>query len=150
VSAPRAGRRWRWGVYLVLVAALGFFLLPVYLVVVTALKHPAGIRLATAWQLPEVWYWESFVVAWEAFAPKLRNSLVLAVSATVVSAMLGSMNGYVLSKWRFRGADLVFPLMLFIISPLAHSFCHVTKSSPSSSSHSESSLNFIYLPRLER
>jgi glucose/mannose transport system permease protein len=35
------------------------------------------------------------------------------VPATLISAMLGSMNGYVLAKWKFRGADLLFPLILF-------------------------------------
>jgi len=99
--------------YALLLLATMFFLGPVYLVVVTALKEPAAIRLATAWQLPETWHWQSFVVAWEAFAPKLRNSLVLAVTATSISALLGSMNGYILSKWRFRGANVIFPLMLF-------------------------------------
>lgn len=103
----------RWLTYLLLILATVFFLGPVYLVVVTALKEPAAIRLATAWQLPENWHWQSFVVAWEAFAPGLRNSLVLAVTATVVSALLGSLNGYVLSKWRFPGDTIVFPLMLF-------------------------------------
>ena len=99
--------------YALLLLATMFFLGPVYLVVVTALKEPAAIRLATAWHLPEQWHWQSFVIAWEAFAPKLRNSMVLAVSATVLSALLGSMNGYILSKWRFRGANVLFPLMLF-------------------------------------
>ncbi|CAN5819936.1 carbohydrate ABC transporter permease [soil metagenome] len=103
----------RWIVYLVLVLGALFFLLPVYLVVVTAFKAPADIRLATAWHLPETWHPQSFVIAWEAFAPKLRNSMVLAVSATAIAAVLGSLNGYVLSKWRFRGANVIFPLMLF-------------------------------------
>jgi len=103
----------RWLTYLLLMLATVFFLGPVYLVVVTALKEPAVIRLSTAWQLPEVWHWQSFVVAWDAFAPGLRNSLTLALTATVISAMLGSLNGYVLSKWRFPGANIVFPLMLF-------------------------------------
>jgi glucose/mannose transport system permease protein len=111
-ARPRP-RSTRWLVYLVLLLATAFFLLPVYLVIVTAFKDPAAIRLSTAWHLPETWYWQSFVIAWDAFAPKLRNSLVLAVSATAIAAMLGSLNGYVLSKWRFRGDTIVFPLMLF-------------------------------------
>lgn len=100
-------------VYALLLLAALFYLLPIYLVVVTALKDPAAIQLATTWQLPERWNWGSFATAWEAFAPKLRNSLLLAVAATLGSAMLGSLNGYVLSKWRFPGANVVFPLMLF-------------------------------------
>jgi glucose/mannose transport system permease protein len=99
--------------YLALVVVSLFFLLPVYLVVITSLKSPAAISLATTWRLPEVWHWQSFADAWRAFSPKLMNSFVLTLSATVASALMGSMNGYVLSKWRFPGANVIFPLMLF-------------------------------------
>lgn len=106
-------RRGRWFLYLLLALATLFFLVPVYLVFVTALKHPAEISLSTAWQLPARPYWQSFADAWAVFAPKLQNSLVLTVSATTLSAVLGSLNGYVLSKWRFPGAGVLFPLILF-------------------------------------
>ncbi len=112
-SQTRRPSRWRSLVYSLLFLATLFYLLPVYLVVVTALKDAADIQLATTWYLPQRWNWGSFAVAWEAFAPKLLNSLILAVAATVGSAMLGSLNGYILSKWRFPGANIVFPLMLF-------------------------------------
>jgi glucose/mannose transport system permease protein len=46
-------------------------------------------------------------------APNFLNSLYLAVPATLLSAMLGSINGYILAKWKFRGADVLFPLILF-------------------------------------
>ena len=91
----------------------GFFLLPVYLVVLTALKEPARITLETVWQWPHPPYWESFRTAWEAFRPKFQNSVVLAVSATLLSALVGSLNGYVLAKWPFRGSGLLFALILF-------------------------------------
>ena len=109
-------RRRRFGrvlIYSLLILASLFYLLPLYLVVITALKDASEIQLASTWRLPERWNWDSFVTAWQAFAPKLYNSLVLGVSATVGSALLGSLNGYVLSKWSFRGANVVFPLMLF-------------------------------------
>ncbi len=106
-------RRFRWVIYLLLVVAALFYLLPIYLVVVTSLKAPANISLQSTWQLPETWNWSSFRQAWDAFAPQLRNSLVLTVTATLGSAILGSLNGYVLSKWRFPGANIVFPLILF-------------------------------------
>lgn len=110
---PGARSRRRWVVYLLLAVASAFYLLPIYLVVITSLKRPADIDLATTWALPQVWNWASYATAWTAFAPKLQNSFVLAVSATLISALMGSMNGYVLSKWRFPGARIVFPLMLF-------------------------------------
>lgn len=99
--------------YSMLFGASLFFLLPVYLVVITAFKEPAAISLQTTWQLPPTWHWQSFVQAWDAFLPKLQNSLVLTISATLLSAILGSLNGYVLAKWKFPGANIVFPLMLF-------------------------------------
>jgi len=110
-----SGRRfsWRWLMYLVLVAAVVAFLVPVYMVIVTALKRPIDINLDTSWNLPKVWNWASFQQAWTAFAPKLRNSLVLTIVASLVSALMGSLNGYVLSKWSFRGSRLMFSLMLF-------------------------------------
>jgi glucose/mannose transport system permease protein len=104
---------WRWLMYILLVLGVVFFLMPVYMMVVTALKKPIAINLATSWQLPKVWNWASFQQAWTAFLPKLRNSFVLTVVASFVSAIMGSLNGYVLSKWGFRGSKLLFALMLF-------------------------------------
>jgi glucose/mannose transport system permease protein len=110
-----SGRRfsWRWLMYLVLVAGVVAFLVPVYMVIVTALKRPIDINLDTTWNLPKVWNWASFQQAWVAFAPKLKNSFTLTIVAALVSAMMGSLNGYVLSKWSFRGSRLMFSLMLF-------------------------------------
>ena len=111
-AAPRL-RPGRIAVYALLAVAAAFFLLPVYLVIITALKRPAEISLSNTWRLPQRANWQSFATAWETFAPKLRNSLILTVTATTGSALLGSLNGYVLAKWRFRGANLIFPLILF-------------------------------------
>ena len=113
MTASGTHGRWRWLMYLVLCLAVSFFLMPVYMMVVTALKDPAEISLDTAWQLPSVWNWASFADAWQAFLPKLRNSLVLTVTASATSAMLGSLNGYVFAKWPFPGAKIVFALILF-------------------------------------
>ncbi|BAS27055.1 ABC transporter permease [Limnochorda pilosa] len=109
-------RPWSWGrvaLYAGLIVLALVYLMPVYMTVVTSLKDPSEIRLATAWKPPTEVSWEGYRAALGQFAPKLRNSFVLAVSATVLSALLGSMNGYVLSKWRLPGAQLIFPLMVF-------------------------------------
>ena len=99
--------------YLFLLAALAFFLLPVYLVLATALKFPEAITLDETWRLPAKWNWGSFVQAWDAFFPKLKNSFQLTLVAALVSSLLGSLNGYALSKFSFPGARVLFPLMLF-------------------------------------
>lgn len=104
---------WRLVMYLLLVLAVSFFLLPVHMMLITALKEPQNINLDTAWQLPRIWNWASFAEAWSAFRPKLWNSLVLTVSGSALSAVVGSLNGYALAKWPFPGSRLLFSLMLF-------------------------------------
>src|SRR2546425_9700091 len=73
------------------------------------------------WDLPSRFSLDSFVKAWlgsatqgfQGLSNNFWNSVRLAVPATLLSAALGSMNGYVLSKWRFRGSDSLFALLLF-------------------------------------
>lgn len=100
--------------YLFLIAMVLIFLMPVYTVVMTSLKTPdAAGQLNQVWQPPDTINWASYGEALEMLGPKLRNSFILTISATIISAVMGSMNGYVLSKWRFPGANIIFPLMLF-------------------------------------
>ena len=99
--------------YLGLFIAALFFLLPIYLLIVTAFKTPDAIDLSTAWHLPAFLNWGSFADAWAKIGGNMGNSLFLAVVATLLSAMIGSLNGYALSKWKFRGANTLFALMLF-------------------------------------
>ena len=108
-------KRWlnRFLTYAALVILVAIFLVPAYTVVVTSFKSPDQITQNTVWNLPETWHPQSFVEAWEAFAPNLLNSFSLVIPATILSAMLGSLNGYVLSKWTFRGSNVLFGLMLF-------------------------------------
>jgi glucose/mannose transport system permease protein len=89
------------------------YLLPAYMMLVTALKMPANISLSKAWQLPAVLNWASFAEAVALLKPNLINSFILAISATSLSTVLGSINGYVFSKWEFKGSEIVFTLFLF-------------------------------------
>jgi glucose/mannose transport system permease protein len=100
-------------VYIALILMTIIFLLPVYIVVVTSLKDPAVINLATTWQPPESPYWQSYGEVVDAFGSRLGNSVTLVIAATVLSAILGSLNGYVFAKWKIPGAKFLFPLMLF-------------------------------------
>lgn len=103
----------RIGIYAALIAASAFYLLPVYVLVVTSLKPYAEANLAQMWNLPSAASLESFLRAFGQLRPHFRNSVYLTIPATLLSALLGSVNGYILSKWRFRGADVLFPLLLF-------------------------------------
>jgi len=99
--------------HLLLIAAAVFYLMPIYVLLTTGFKSFQEVNLATMWALPSGIHLDNFVAAFEKLAPNLSNSLSLTVAATILSAILGSMNGYVLSKWKFRGADLVFTALLF-------------------------------------
>jgi glucose/mannose transport system permease protein len=118
VSARQAiGRRYlkpsRLLTYALLIVVGLFYLLPVYVMVVTSLKSFFDVSHSTPWQLPVAPTLDSYVNAFRTLAPSFFNSVMLVVPATLISALLGSLNGYVLSKWRFRGADLIFTLLLF-------------------------------------
>ncbi len=112
----------RIGLYLLMVLFAALFLLPIYVMLSSSLKTFAEVQdLSKMWSPPESLNMESFRAAWFGIPEKglrglsnnLLNSLLLTVPATLISAFLGSINGYVLSKWKFRGADVIFPLMLF-------------------------------------
>ncbi|WP_419784228.1 carbohydrate ABC transporter permease [Maridesulfovibrio sp.] len=90
-----------------------FFLMPAYMAIVTALKDPATISLPTAWELPDKFNWGSFPQAFKLLKSNIASSLVLTVCATALSTVLGSLNGYVFSKWKFKGSELIFTLFLF-------------------------------------
>lgn len=103
----------RLALYLALGAALLFFLLPIYALLVTGFKSFQEVSLARMWDLPSGLHIDNFRMAFAALEPHLLNSLSLSLTATVISAVLGSLNGYVLAKWRFRGADTLFTALLF-------------------------------------
>jgi len=99
------------------VAALLFFaalfLMPVYVLLVTSFKSLDEIDPAHAWSLPSAFSTEAWSQAWTQLSPALENSFKLAIPATLISTVLGSLNGFVLGRWRFPGADLVFTFFLF-------------------------------------
>ena len=102
-----------WGRFAILLAFAAFFLLPVWVMLITGLKPFDQVSLSTMWDLPKGIFFDNFLAAWDQLAPNLWNSVLLAVPAAAISAVLGSMNGYVFSKWKFRGSDIIFTAFLF-------------------------------------
>lgn len=132
----------RVGIYLLLFFFAFIFLVPVYVMLSGSMKTFAEVQdLSRLWSPPSGLNFESFKVAWSGIPGQglrglnnnLLNSIKLTVPATLISAILGSINGYILSKWKFRGADIVFPLMLFgmfipyqsILVPLTQTLAYI-------------------------
>jgi glucose/mannose transport system permease protein len=99
--------------YVALIVFAVLVLTPIYVLVVTSFKGAIEADPGHAWSLPNVWTRDAWSQAWEQLSPNLGNSLKLVIPATVISVLLGSLNGFVLSKWRFPGADVVFTFFLF-------------------------------------
>jgi len=107
-------------IYAILILSAMFYLMPVYVLVATGMKSFAEVSLSRMWDPPSGLHFHSFIRAWvgnpgifRGLSENFMNSVYLTVPATLISAMLGSINGYVLSKWKFRGSDVLFPLLLF-------------------------------------
>ncbi|MCZ2263152.1 carbohydrate ABC transporter permease [Isoptericola sp. QY 916] len=113
-AAPRGrftvGRTLR---YLVLLLFVLVVLVPVYVLLVTSFKGPGDAAPTRAWNLPRVWTTANWETAWSTLSPAIARTVQMVVPAALISAFLGSLNGFVLSRWRFPGADLVFTLILF-------------------------------------
>ncbi len=99
--------------YVLLIFFLLVVLLPAYVLFVTSFKGLGDATPSRAWSLPESWETAGWSRAWEVLSPALLRTFSMVIPASIISAMLGSMNGFVLAKWRFPGADVVFTLLLF-------------------------------------
>ena len=98
-------------------AGLIFFLIivliPVYVLLVTSFKGAGDADPSRAWALPQLWTLDNWTAAWTALAPSILRSVAVVVPSAIIAAFLGSLNGFVLARWSFRGADIVFTLILF-------------------------------------
>ncbi len=99
--------------YAILIVFVIIVLLPAYVLFITSFKGTADADPSRAWYLPQTWETGGWVKAWTTLAPSLGRTVMLVVPSAIVSAFLGSINGYVLSKWKFPGANIVFTLILF-------------------------------------
>ncbi|OWQ90723.1 sugar ABC transporter permease [Roseateles aquatilis] len=107
---------------LALLLFAAFFLGPLYVMVSTSLKSMDEVRNGTLLSLPLSPSFAAWSKAWSSactgtdcggLRPFFMNSVLMVVPAVLVSTALGALNGYVLTKWRFRGSELLFALLLF-------------------------------------
>lgn len=108
-----------WSVLLLFAA---WFLLPLYVMLATSLKDMEQVRGGHLLSLPTDPTFEAWAKAWGSactgidcggLRPFFLNSVAMVVPAVAVSTAIGAVNGYVLSKWRFRGSETLFALLLF-------------------------------------
>jgi glucose/mannose transport system permease protein len=117
VSPPRARRssptqRGQVGALLALTVLAVLFLVPVYVMVMAGLKPPAQADASHMWELPRTLDLGGLTEAWQRLGPNAKNSLLMVVPATVLSSLIGALNGFVFAKLPFRGHNVVFAALL--------------------------------------
>ena len=121
-TAIRTGRIVRTFIYLVLLLFALFYTLPLYVMVVNSFKPLGEITGGGMMNLPQAFTFEPWAKAWSTaqigvdptgLSPYFWNSIKMVVPAVVISTILGALNGYVLTKWKFKYDTIVFGLILF-------------------------------------
>ena len=103
----------RIAIYATLLAACALYLIPLLVMLLTSFKTPEDIRAGNLLSWPEVVTGIGWIKAWDTVGGYFWNSVKITVPAVLISTLLGALNGYVLSMWRFRGSQLFFGLLLF-------------------------------------
>ena len=111
-----------------LYAVLGYFALlfamPLYVMLVNSLKPLDEIRSGDLMAWPQALTFQPWHDAWSlaqigvqatGLKPYFINSFLMVVPAVAISTVIGALNGYVLTQFRFRGAGLVFALLMFSV-----------------------------------
>jgi glucose/mannose transport system permease protein len=118
---PRRLTVGRIGIYAFLITAALFFLLPLWIMVVTSFKPMEEIRLGNILALPVTLTLEAWTKAWSSACTGLEcngirvgfwNSVRILVPSVILSIIAGAINGYALSFWRVKGANVMFGVLL--------------------------------------
>ena len=121
-TAVSTGKITRTLIYLVLLLFALFYLLPFYVMLTNSLKPLSEITGGNMMALPQEWTFAPWRSAWSTaqigveptgLKPYFLNSILMVVPAVAISTILGALNGFVLTKWSFRGDKIIFGLLLF-------------------------------------
>lgn len=111
----------RIGIYAFLITAALFFMLPLWIMLVTSLKPMDEIRLGNILAFPANLTFEAWSKAWSSACTGLEcngisvgfwNSVRILIPSVILSIAAGAINGYALSLWRVRGANVIFGILL--------------------------------------
>jgi glucose/mannose transport system permease protein len=104
-------------IYLVVSLIAAAYLVPFVVVVLNSLRTAEEIAQTSMIGWPKQWAWSNYVTAWADFCvaqtcagirPYMLNSALVTVPATIASTLLGSVAGYAVSLWRFRGDRWIY------------------------------------------
>jgi len=112
--------RAQFGAYLLLGLFAAYYLLPLVVVFLNSFRSLPEIAENGLIAFPRSFSFHAWGEAWNSFCvggtcagiqENFYNSLKMTIPATIISTAIGAINGYILSKWRFRGSELMFGAM---------------------------------------
>ncbi|MDI9335643.1 MAG: carbohydrate ABC transporter permease [Gammaproteobacteria bacterium] len=112
----------RWLLWSILALFALWFLLPMYVMLVTSFKDADQLRMGNLLSIPHNPTWQAWESAWgsactgvdcKGLKPYFWNSIQMVVPAVLISTAIGSICGFVLTKWKFPGSNMIFAGMLF-------------------------------------
>jgi glucose/mannose transport system permease protein len=119
-----ASRVLRFALYLILIVLAFAFVMPIYVMIVNSLKPLDEIRNGDLMALPMAWTLEPWLMAWSkaqigvqatGLKPYFINSFLLVIPAVLISTLIGALNGYILTQFKFRFSEALFAAMLFSV-----------------------------------
>ncbi|MBL9061221.1 carbohydrate ABC transporter permease [Tabrizicola sp.] len=108
--------------YGILIVVCVYYLLPLWVMVMTSLKGMPEVRLGNIFAPPVEVTFQPWVKAWKEACTGLNcdglsrgfwNSVLITVPSVVISIIIASVNGYALINWRFKGSDIFFTILIF-------------------------------------
>jgi glucose/mannose transport system permease protein len=108
--------------YGILLVVCVYYLLPLWVMVMTSLKGMPEVRLGNIFSPPVEVTFQPWVKAWSEACTGLNcdglsrgfwNSVLITVPSVVLSIAIASVNGYALINWKFKGSDLFFTILIF-------------------------------------
>jgi glucose/mannose transport system permease protein len=120
-SPGARGRPARFVVYALLIAFAAFYLTPLLVVVLNSVRTAQDIGSTSVIGLPRELALDNFSRAWGSYciaqtcagiSPYMWNSFLLVIPATILSTLLGALNGYSIALWRFKGDNWIFGIII--------------------------------------
>jgi len=108
--------------YGTLIVVCVYYLLPLWVMVMTSVKGMPEVRLGNIFAPPMEITFEPWVKAWAEACTGLNcdglsrgfwNSVIITVPSVILSIAIASVNGYALINWKFRGSDIFFTILIF-------------------------------------
>jgi len=108
-------------IYALLIIAAIYFLIPFFVMVITSVKTLNDIRTGNLISLPREFTLAAWYKAWDSACTGINcegvkgyffNSVQMVIPAVLISTSIGAVNGYVFSKWRFKGSETFFTFLL--------------------------------------